>query len=73
MRCLVWVIRKVPTQRCENPDYKADEDIEGNQKLQLKNYRPNCRNYRELERYYNCRRSNICIDSDWVRMSLRPS
>ena len=21
---------------------------------------------RELERYYNCRRSNICIDSDWV-------
>ena len=21
---------------------------------------------KELERYYNCRRSNICIDSDWV-------
>lgn len=21
---------------------------------------------RDLERYYNCRRSNICIDSDWV-------
>ena len=21
---------------------------------------------KELERYYNCRRSNICVDSDWV-------
>ena len=28
MRCLAWVIEKLPTQMIENPDYKADEDIE---------------------------------------------
>lgn len=28
MRCLAWVIEKLPTQMVENPDYKADEDIE---------------------------------------------
>lgn len=28
MRCLAWVIEKLPQQMIENPDYKADEDIE---------------------------------------------
>ena len=28
MRCLARVIEKLPTQMIENPDYKADEDIE---------------------------------------------
>lgn len=28
MRCLAWIIEKLPTQMIENPDYKADEDIE---------------------------------------------
>lgn len=28
MRCLAWVVEKLPTQMIENPDYKADEDIE---------------------------------------------
>lgn len=28
MRCLAWVIEKLPEQMIENPDYKADEDIE---------------------------------------------
>jgi hypothetical protein len=28
MRCLAWVIEKLPTQMIENPDYNADEDIE---------------------------------------------
>ena len=28
MRCLAWVIEKLPTQMIENPDYKADEEIE---------------------------------------------
>ena len=28
MKCLAWVIEKLPTQMIENPDYKADEDIE---------------------------------------------
>lgn len=28
MRCLAWVIEKLPTQMVENPNYKADEDIE---------------------------------------------
>lgn len=28
MRCLAWVVEKLPTQMIENPDYKAEEDIE---------------------------------------------
>ena len=28
MRCLAWVVEKLPQQMIENPDYKADEDIE---------------------------------------------
>jgi hypothetical protein len=28
MRCLAWVIEKLPTQMIENPDYKPEEDIE---------------------------------------------
>ena len=28
MRCLAWVVEKLPEQMIENPDYKADEDIE---------------------------------------------
>lgn len=28
MRCLAWVVEKLPAQMIENPDYKADEDIE---------------------------------------------
>lgn len=28
MKCLARVIEKLPTQMIENPDYKADEDIE---------------------------------------------
>ena len=28
MRCLAWVVERLPTQMIENPDYKADEDIE---------------------------------------------
>ena len=28
MRCLAWVVEKLPTQTIENPDYKAEEDIE---------------------------------------------
>jgi hypothetical protein len=28
MRCLAWVVEKLPEQLIENPDYKADEDIE---------------------------------------------
>ena len=28
MRCLARVVEKLPTQMIENPDYKADEDIE---------------------------------------------
>ena len=29
MRCLAWVVEKLPKEMIENPDYKADEDIEG--------------------------------------------
>ena len=28
MRCLAWVVEKLPTQMIENPDYKAEDDIE---------------------------------------------
>jgi hypothetical protein len=28
MRCLAWVVEKLPTQMIENPDYKPEEDIE---------------------------------------------
>ena len=28
MRCLARVVEKLPTQMIENPDYKAEEDIE---------------------------------------------
>ena len=28
MKCLAWVIEKLPTQMIENPDYKPEEDIE---------------------------------------------
>ena len=28
MRCLAWVVEKLPKEMIENPDYKADEDIE---------------------------------------------
>lgn len=28
MRCLAWVVEKLPEQMIENPDYKAEEDIE---------------------------------------------
>ena len=28
MKCLAWVVEKLPTQMIENPDYKAEEDIE---------------------------------------------
>ena len=28
MRCLAWVIENLPDQMIENPDYKADEEIE---------------------------------------------
>lgn len=28
MRCLAWVIEKLPQQMIDNPDYKADEDID---------------------------------------------
>ena len=28
MRCLAWVVEQLPTQMIENPDYKAEEDIE---------------------------------------------
>ena len=28
MRCLAWVVEKLPTQMIENPDYNPEEDIE---------------------------------------------
>ena len=28
MRCLAWVVEKLPKEMIENPDYKAEEDIE---------------------------------------------
>ena len=28
MRCLAWVVEKLPTQMIENLDYKAEDDIE---------------------------------------------
>lgn len=28
LKCLNWVIEKLPKEMIENPDYKADEDIE---------------------------------------------
>jgi hypothetical protein len=28
MRCLAWVIEKLPTQLVENPNYNPEEDIE---------------------------------------------
>jgi hypothetical protein len=28
IRCLAWIVEKLPEQMIENPDYKADEDIE---------------------------------------------
>ena len=28
MRCLAWVVEKLPEQMIENPDYKAEEDIQ---------------------------------------------
>ena len=28
IRCLAWIVEKLPEQMIENPDYKAEEDIE---------------------------------------------
>ena len=28
MKCLAWVVEKLPKEMIENPDYKAEEDIE---------------------------------------------
>ena len=28
MRCLAWVVEKLPTQLVENPNYNPEEDIE---------------------------------------------
>jgi hypothetical protein len=27
IRCLAWIVEKLPEQMIENPDYKAEEDI----------------------------------------------